>query len=249
MEGLSQCSGDDFLVVIPDCFKLDVPLTDFKPPVSEPPSPDKENVTPIINEVQSTTTSTTNEEPIPLNDLGKVEPQPDESPNTFRKRLGTFGRETLDAAWASRSRNPLRYALGAVNTVADLVDQHVHFTNQATPTKPQLVFEETVQQEEETEEEEESTEETLPQPSAPPPPNHTPPSLSSIICQDPSVVRAALNKKWEGPKSPDTPMDHLITMGFANRALNSRLLKKYNNNLQEVIQELVDTQGDGYQVV
>ena len=42
-------------------------------------------------------------------------------------------------------------------------------------------------------------------------------------------------------------MDKLIAMGFADRTLNNRLLNKHRNNLPAVINELLDTEGMGYQ--
>jgi hypothetical protein len=40
--------------------------------------------------------------------------------------------------------------------------------------------------------------------------------------------------------STQSPMDKLITMGFANRQLNTRLLEKYNNDLEKVVQSICD---------
>ena len=233
--------------MIPDCFRLDVPLTGFNPPqeiqspVNEIPSLDFNESDNVINsEATPTCNNVTSFEATPThnNDTTTVSATPTcndessndetESPNTTRKRTSNFGRDTLDNAWTSRSKNPLRYALGVVNTVTDLVDNHVHFSSQkshdeTTPTESNV---------------NEPVGCTIP----------TPPSLSDITCQDPDMSRY-VNKKWEGPKPPETPMDHLISMGFANRDLNSRLLKKHKNNMQQALQELLDTNGDGYQTV
>jgi len=37
-------------------------------------------------------------------------------------------------------------------------------------------------------------------------------------------------------------MERLVAMGFANRDLNARLLRKHNNQIQIVINELLDKQ-------
>ena len=42
------------------------------------------------------------------------------------------------------------------------------------------------------------------------------------------------------PKAPQSPMDKLISMGFADRNLNKRLLEKYNNDLEKVIHAICD---------
>ena len=213
--------------MIPDCFKLDVPLPGFSPPVEEPPlspthaSCDSEVTSSIDNQSPPTLTTPT-----------------DESPDTIRKKF--VSRDTLDAAWTSRSMNPLRYAVGMVNTVADLVDNHVHFVkpqNEAPPTTPPTDIIEKEPEEHDTD--------TSVTPSAPPLPS--PANISDITCQEQDISRY-LNQKWAGPKPPETPMDQLVSIGFANRDLNSRLLKKHNNNLQLTLQELLDTNGDGYAV-
>lgn len=38
----------------------------------------------------------------------------------------------------------------------------------------------------------------------------------------------------------DSNMNKLVSMGFANRALNQRLLNKYKNNLEDVVQKLLE---------
>ena len=249
---------EEFVVVIPDCFKLDVPLPGFSPPVEEPPlspthaSCDSE-VTSSVN-IQSPPTQTT---------------PTDESPDTIRKRF--VPRDTLDAAWTSRSMNPLRYAVGMVNTVADLVDNHVHFVkpqNEAPPTSneapstgneapPTDIIEDEPEEHNDTsiitDTSATSSAPPLATPSAPPlvtpsaPPLPNPANISDITCQEQDISRY-LNQKWAGPKPPETPMDQLVSMGFANRDLNSRLLKKHNNELQLTLQELLETNGDGYVV-
>lgn len=245
-------NDDDFVVVIPDCFKLDVPLDGFTPPVMEPLSPVREN--PVTNSnILTTPTPEDNTVSTPIsNDNKDATPIPEDipeeaqtetqtpptskSPNSIHKPFGLFGRDTLEAAWTSRSTNPFRYAVGVVNTVTELVDQHVHFMSQQS-----------------NENDDDSTA-TPPNPSTTPPNNTTatpsftlptPPELSDITCQESDTSRF-LNNKWEGPKDAKSPSDNLVSMGFANRDLNRRLLEKHNGNLQQVIQELLDSNGEGF---
>ena len=41
-------------------------------------------------------------------------------------------------------------------------------------------------------------------------------------------------------KQVESPMEKLISMGFANRTLNDRLLKKYNHDMEKVIKDLIE---------
>ncbi len=45
---------------------------------------------------------------------------------------------------------------------------------------------------------------------------------------------------------PETVMEKLIQMGFANRLLNNQLLKKHNNDLDKVISSLLEQQESNY---
>ncbi len=45
---------------------------------------------------------------------------------------------------------------------------------------------------------------------------------------------------------PETIMEKLIQMGFANRLLNNQLLKKHNNDLDKVISSLLEQQESNY---
>lgn len=74
-----------------------------------------------------------------------------------------------------------------------------------------------------------------------------PNSISHLIHK--KDVSEFLNRKWEGCREPTTPIEKLILMGFANRELNNRLLEKHHHNLPAVINELLDTDGMGYQPV
>ena len=47
------------------------------------------------------------------------------------------------------------------------------------------------------------------------------------------------SSNWK-PKSPNTPHERLMKMGFCNRELNIELLDKYNNDLEQVISALLD---------
>lgn len=58
-------------------------------------------------------------------------------------------------------------------------------------------------------------------------------------CHNPDVSHL-VPLRWDGPKTPATPMDRLIGMGFADRQLNAQLLEKHNNDLTAVLNELLD---------
>jgi hypothetical protein len=55
-------------------------------------------------------------------------------------------------------------------------------------------------------------------------------------------VSHLISQRWDGPHAPATPMEQLVAMGFADRALNSQLLAKHNNVLADVLNELLDSQ-------
>jgi hypothetical protein len=49
-------------------------------------------------------------------------------------------------------------------------------------------------------------------------------------------------------KTPTSNMDKLLSMGFADRALNERLLKKFDNDMDKVVQSLLDNvENDWYE--
>ena len=222
----NTCSDDEFVVIIPDCFKLDKPLEGFTPEVTTPTTEELPPVEPQQEQVQATSSPSPSPSPSPPPISSPVEtqplpPQPKLSPRLSpgsppKRGKETFvpERTTLADAWMSRSRNPLTYAVGLINTVADLADQHIQLPS-ATP-------------------------------SAPPPPEDSVSSrdISGLLHQESDTSRF-IKKKWEEPE-PATPMERLISMGFANRALNSRLLKKHGNNFDAVLNELLDTEGEGY---
>ena len=64
-------------------------------------------------------------------------------------------------------------------------------------------------------------------------------------CHNPDVSHL-VPLRWDGPKTPATPMDRLIGMGFADRQLNARLLEKHDNNLGAVLNELLDDQRQAF---
>ena len=57
-------------------------------------------------------------------------------------------------------------------------------------------------------------------------------------------VSHLIPQRWDGPKAPSSPMEKLISMGFADRAFNEQILAKHNNDISMVLNELLD----GYQV-
>ena len=44
------------------------------------------------------------------------------------------------------------------------------------------------------------------------------------------------------PKEPTNLVDRLVSMGFPNRHLNEELLKKHNNHIRAVVNDLLDCQ-------
>ena len=64
-------------------------------------------------------------------------------------------------------------------------------------------------------------------------------------CHNPDISHL-LPLRWDGPKTPATPMERLIGMGFADRQLNAQLLEKHNNDLTSVLNELLDGQRQAY---
>ena len=198
------------MVVIPDCFKLDVPLegfsSDFASPVSTPVHEDstlQEPTVEIEQEEETQDEQKVQNETVTSEELSKPK-------NHKRAYTFTPNRTTLSDAWISRSRKPVNYAIGLINTVTDFVDQHIPPTTAVKPKGD----------------------------------NSTSDPLLDIIKQEPDVSRF-INNKWEEPQ-PSTPMDQLISMGFANRALNDHLLKKHNNDFAQVVNELLETDGEGY---
>ncbi|XP_064388967.1 uncharacterized protein LOC135337005 [Halichondria panicea] len=47
--------------------------------------------------------------------------------------------------------------------------------------------------------------------------------------QSPDVSHL-IPQRWDGPKAPSSPMEKLISMGFADRAFNEQILAKHNND-------------------
>ena len=146
---LSEGSTEsEFVVVVPDCFNLDVPLAGFRPPVPEPPTPSSESgdshlINMTVSDFEPRSDASNHPEPDEFklhspaeepesNDeppaaLGEshspsLSPQPRQETNEFSPHP-----MTLDRVWKSGSRNPISYATGLLNTATNLFDTHVHF--------------------------------------------------------------------------------------------------------------------------
>lgn len=164
------------------------------------------------------------------------EPEQKSKENTVTKHEFKPQRVYLGDAVRSRSRQPLSYGIGLINTVTDLVENHVNFSpysrcrSNSDPTSQDVL----------TRVDEEEKLSTSCESKAN--------DLSAISKQEPDVSRF-LRNKWEGPAEPQTAMDKLIGMGFANRGTNNCLLRKHSNHLPSVINELLETHGEGYQAV
>jgi hypothetical protein len=66
---------------------------------------------------------------------------------------------------------------------------------------------------------------------------------NSIKPSHSSLVGNAQKSSAKSPMKssvPQTPMEKLISMGFADRQLNKRLLEKYNDDIEKVIQTICD---------
>ena len=131
LSNMDNSSG--FVVVIPECFNLDVPLAGFQPPhaTEDKQEEEKKEVThnaAVVHVTPSCSESTATPVPVPV-----PEPQPQPvSPNTARRREFVPDRVTLQRLWSRKSTDPLRYATGLVNTVSDLVSKHVKVATTCT---------------------------------------------------------------------------------------------------------------------
>ena len=140
-------SEDDFVVVIPDCFNLDIPLTSHSAPhsmthsrhdfVLTGTSPDPAPTTAaaagdvMARSSDSTPVPVPSQPPVPHVDPGQQTPPtaavPNKpkttgaSPQTERRQF-VPSRVTLRGVKDARLRNPLTMATGLVNTVTDLVE-------------------------------------------------------------------------------------------------------------------------------
>lgn len=65
----------------------------------------------------------------------------------------------------------------------------------------------------------------------------------SQFCHNPDVSHL-IAQRWDGPRKPATPMEQLVAMGFADRALNASLLEKHGNVLDKVVNELLGQQNE-----
>ena len=82
----------------------------------------------------------------------------------------------------------------------------------------------------------------LQQPEAKPSPVSTITSVSKSI----GDAFGSLGSVYQSGKLTETNMDKLISMGFANRAQNIHLLKKFDNDLDKVIAFLCEQQEANY---
>ena len=126
-------SEDDFVVVIPDCFNLDIPLTSHSAPHSMTHSRHDFVLTGTSPDPAPTTAAAAGDvmPPVPHVDPGQQTPPtaavPNKpkttgaSPQTERRQF-VPSRVTLRGVKDARLRNPLTMATGLVNTVTDLVE-------------------------------------------------------------------------------------------------------------------------------
>lgn len=66
-----------------------------------------------------------------------------------------------------------------------------------------------------------------------------PTRLNNSVAQITNAI-GSLGSIYQNTNVADTNMKTLISMGFANRALNSKLLKKHENDMDKVLQELLE---------
>ena len=120
--------SDDFVVIIPDCFDLNKPLPGYDCDPTPPANQDQqaEEVESMVEEPP--TPQPTEELPsteLPSQPHGTTSPAVTTSPPTARK--GSFGRVTLKTVKDGGFRNPFTIATGFMNTMSDLVEEHVRF--------------------------------------------------------------------------------------------------------------------------
>ena len=132
-DAASVASDDsDFVVVLPDCFDLDKPLSGFsslRSSINDPTASVKSHDSQVIS--QQDTASVKAKPPSHVND--HLPPVGGASPDTARKANFVPERITLKQVKDSRIYNPITMATGLVNTVTDLVDKRVHFGPKKTP--------------------------------------------------------------------------------------------------------------------
>lgn len=124
----SHDDSDDFVVIIPDCFDLNKPLPGYDRDLTPPATQDQqaEGEESVIEEPP--TPQPTTELPstkLPSEPHGATPPAVTTSPPTARK--GSFGRVTLQTVKDGGFRNPLTIATGFMNTMSNLVEEHVRF--------------------------------------------------------------------------------------------------------------------------
>lgn len=121
--------SDDFVVIIPDCFDLNKPLPGYDRDLTPPATQDQqaEGEESVIEEppTPQATTELLPSTQLPSEPHGMTPPAVTTSPPTARK--GSFGRVTLQTVKDGGFRNPLTIATGFMNTMSDLVEEHVRF--------------------------------------------------------------------------------------------------------------------------
>ena len=123
-DAASVASDDsDFVVVLPDCFDLDKPLSGF--------SSLRSSVCDPTASIKSHDSQVTSQQNTPLVKAEPpshaIPPVGGASPDTARKANFVPERITLKQVKESRRYNPITVATGLVNTVTDLVDKSVNF--------------------------------------------------------------------------------------------------------------------------
>ena len=74
----------------------------------------------------------------------------------------------------------------------------------------------------------------------------SPNTFSNFSITSDNEAWIAPSTHWK-PKQPNTPLERLMKMGFCNRELNLRLLEKYKDNLELVINSLIEESHSAWQ--
>lgn len=154
---IETMDSGDFVMIVPDCFDLDKPLSSFTPPesLSHVPEPSQSDLAllslaalSLSHEDHVTYKSpaadvSSGTEAILIPPADKTEPQASDgdksgstSPSTVRKNAALApNRLTMRKLRGGLYRNPLAVATGLVNAMSGFVDDKVHFTSPATKDK------------------------------------------------------------------------------------------------------------------
>ena len=117
---VANSDSSEFEIVIPECFKLEVPLPGFEQPsiTDEDEEQQQGGGEQEEEEERSCVTPPSEFVPEPILDLTA------NSPSRARREFKP-DRVTLQRVWSRKSHDPMRYAIGLVNTVSDIVEKHV----------------------------------------------------------------------------------------------------------------------------